>query len=259
MEVIIMDKQWNYIGAENDLLTSLVTVVSKCPIKSNSNNNNEFGLMIEKMINIDSNELPVADYNGIEIKCRKINSAYALKLFTCIFESDRLFELNYLFNNYANNNANGKKSFNHSFFANKYTKINCNCKAKLCIDYNNKKVFLCFFNNVNQLIYKECYWTFDLLKKRIDLKLNYLCIITYKQIYQRNEKYYIIVKINFYKIKGFTHFLSLLNEGKIFISTSIAKENNYKGEEIIHNHGIGFCIDYINIDKLFDSYKSIEL
>ncbi len=164
-----MDEHYNYYLSESDLLAHLIPIVSKCPVKSISKNNNEFGLMIEKMLNISSNELPVADYNGIELKCRKKNSIYSLKLFTCNFESDNLFELEHIFNKFSTK-YNMKRIFNHSFFANKYSFINSNVLSKLEIDYENEKIDLCFFDNEKKIINNTCFWSFNLIKKRIRIK-----------------------------------------------------------------------------------------
>ena len=253
-----MDEYYNYYLSESNLLANLIPIVSKCPIKSISKNNNEFGLMIEKMLNISSNELPVADYNGIELKCRKNNSLYSLKLFTSNFESDNLYELEYIFNKLSTR-YNSKRTFYHSFFANKYSYINSKVLSKLEIDYKNKKINLCFFDNDKNVINSSCFWSFDLIKRRINIKLNHLCIICYKTIYRSSGKYYQIENINFYSIKDFDTFIQLINDGIIFISSSISTEEKKNGETGIHNHGIGFCIDFNNIQKLFNQNRSITL
>lgn len=253
-----MDDQFNYYLSESDLLANLIPIVSKCPIKSKSKNNNEFGLMIEKMLNISSNELPVADYNGIELKCRKRNSTYSIKLFTCNFESNNLFELEFIFNQFSTK-CNNKRTFNHSFFANKYSFIKQNVFAKLNIDYENEKMNLFFYDNNNTVINNSCFWSFNLLKERIITKLNHLCIINYKIIYRKSEKLYQIESINLYSIKNFDTFIKLINEGIIFLSSSISTIENQNGDSRIHNHGIGFCIDFTNIQKLFNKNRSIYL
>ncbi len=253
-----MDEHYNYYLSESDLLAHLIPIVSKCPVKSISKNNNEFGLMIEKMLNISSNELPVADYNGIELKCRKKNSIYSLKLFTCNFESDNLFELEHIFNKFSTK-YNMKRIFNHSFFANKYSFINSNVLSKLEIDYENEKIDLCFFDNEKKIINNTCFWSFNLIKKRISIKLNHLCLISYNTIYRDSGKYYQIENIDFYSIKNFDTFIQLISEGIIFISTSISTMEKKNGETGIYNHGIGFCIDFKNIQKLFNQNRSVTL
>ncbi len=253
-----MDEHYNYYLSESDLLASLIPIVSKCPVKSISKNNNEFGLMVEKMLRINSNELPVADYNGIELKCHKKNSIYSLKLFSCNFESDNLFELEYIFNKLSTRYST-RRTFNHSFFANKYSYINSNVLSRLEVDYENEKINLCFFDNEKNVINNSCFWPFHLIKRRINIKLNHLCIISYITLYRSSEKYYQIKNIDFYSIKNFDTFIQLINDGIIFISTSISTVEKKNGEIGIYNHGIGFCIDYKNIQKLFDQNKSISL
>ena len=251
-----MDNLWNYTKAENEILTNLIVIVNKNPLRSESNNKNEFGLMIEKMLNIDNNELPVADYNGIELKCRKLNSNYALTLFSCNFDGEHVLELQNVFNRFSTIKNNESRVFTHSFFSNKYTRIN-NYYAKLSIDISIG-IRLCFYDKNKAILYNKSYWSFDLINERINSKLKYIVIISYKIKYVNNIKHYDIKKIEFYKFKNLDSFIKLIDKGFIFVSTSITS-TIIEGKEKLYNHGLSFCIDYQNLDQLFIKTKTILL
>ena len=254
-----MDNSWNYTKAENEALVKLLHLINNNPLKSNNNSKNEFGYIVERYFGLNCNELPVSDYNGIELKCRYINSVYPLRLFCCNFDSDNLFELKNVFEKYSTKKSDGTKSFNHSFFNTKISRINNATISKLYIDNDNKKIILKFYDNNYNVIYDKAFWSYDLLSERINIKLNHIILITYSIIYINSIKYYKIQKIDFYRLKSFDTFIKLITFGIIFISSSITSHVNEMGEEKIYNHGISFVIDHKNLDQLFYKTNSIIL
>ena len=253
-----MDNIWSLDQAENDVLTKLIKIVNINPIKSKNNNKNELGRTIEEMFGIDNNQLPVADYNGIEIKCKYIKSEYPIRLFSCNLDGANLFEVKNIFEKFSNI-SNGKRKFNHSFFNTKISYINNNTISKLIVNSVEKKIYMKFYNRKYETIYDNAYWSYDLLEERTKIKLNYIVMIKYEIKYINNEKYYIIKNIIFYKYKGFERFIELIKYGIIFVNSSISSTIDSNNKEKIINHGLNFVIDYKNFDLLYDKIKTINL
>ena len=240
-----------------NILCKFISIINKFPIQSKNNNSNEFGLLMEKMLGLSNNSLPIADYNSFEIKCMKQESKYALKLFSLNISYIDSNDNNYLIKNFYTLKGN-KMSFNHSFFATKYTKIGKNNYGKLLIDFNSKKIILKIYDSNYKCIHDTSYWDVNELYKRINSKLTKIVFIEYYTKFRDKKKYYYLNSIDFLQLKSVDTFIELLKSGKIFINTSITSTNN-KNIDIIKNHGFGFMIDYSNINCLYDSIKKINI
>ena len=221
-------------------------LIDKGPIKVCSKNKNNLGYIIENEFGIEKNELPIADYQGIEIKSVYERSIYPLKLFSCEFDGPNIFESKVLLLKFSNNDNN---KFNHSFMGNKTTIISNNIYSRLFVDNTNKRIHILFFDNYNRCV-DNAYWDYDTIIKRINNKLKNIVIVYYKYDYINNEKHYKITRYKILKIKNINTFIDLIKSGEIIISFSIEKKENGS----IHNHGINFSIKKENILKLYDFY-----
>ena len=209
------------------------------------NNKNQLGYEIEKKLGIDKNELPIADFFGIEIKCVYERSIYPIKLFSSEFDGPNVMEAKVLFDKY-HDTKNNKETFNHSFYGNKITKLSNSIYARLYVDKIEKRIHLLFFDIYNCCV-DNAYWDFDTLYNHVKNKLSNLAIINYKYEYNGDKKYYKITRYKLLKLKDLRTFINLIECGIIAISFSIEKNNNS-----IHNHGTSFSIKRENITKLFD-------
>ena len=123
---------------------------------------------------------------------------------------------------------------------------------KLEIDYFYKKIYLIILDKNKKLIEKSCFWNFRTLKEKLDKKIKYLAFIEAEKKYEYNKKYFRYTKIDFYKIKNFSTFLSLIETGDIKISfnAGVYKKGNKYGQT--YDHGTNFEIKKENITKLYD-------
>ena len=233
------------------LKKKLDTLASICPIKSKSNLKVEFGYIVEEFLGLSKNDLSIADYEGIEIKCRKHSSPYPLKLFTCVVDGNGFFLTNEIFKKHSKTVIEKKKrSFNYSFYASRHTRINKNAYGYLTVDYINKRILLtiCSYYSLNNDTY---YWDFKEIYERVKNKLYLLSIIEYNTEYINRNKYYNVDNYQIYKIRGFLEFLKLIETGIIHVTFSMDSIIDDQGVEHIHNHGIGFYIKYDNLHDLF--------
>ena len=240
-----MNNYFNIKESINKFNKAFEEIINNPLIEITSKNKNQLGYEVEKRLGIERNELPIADYIGIEIKCVYENSIYPIKLFSSEFDGPNVMEANYLFQRF-HDIKNRKETFNHSFFGNKITRLSNSIYGKLYIDYAVKKVHILFFDLYNHCI-ENAYWDFDTLYNHINNKLSFLAIINYKYAYIDNKKFYKITRYKVLQLKDLKTFINLIEAGKIIISFSMEKVNNS-----IHNHGTSFSIKKENIKELFD-------
>ena len=220
-------------------------IMNDHPIEITMKNKNQLGYEIEKRLGIDKNELPIADFLGIEIKCVYERSIYPIKLFSSEFDGPNVMEAKVIFDKYHDVKGT-KNTFNHSFYGNKNTKLSNSIYGRLFVDKVMKKIHLLFFDIYNCCI-ENAYWDFDTLYNHVNNKLSILAIIYYKYEYNNDRKYCRITRYKLLKLKDQNTFINLIESGIIAISFSIEKNSNS-----IHNHGTSFSIKKENITKLFD-------
>lgn len=216
-------------------------------IESKTNSSNEFGYIIENFLELEKNSLPVADFEGIEIKCRLTNTIYPIKLFSVTLDGDEPLGFYRIFEKYSVPSSTCYRSFNKTFYANKLTKIDKYTYGKLMIDYSNAKIYVLFYRNEIEDNIKY-YWTFKTLYERLYIKLESMFLVNYSKCYINKKKYYLINGYNYYNLLGFGAFLNLLESGKVFINFSMQQATK---DNKIKNHGPGFSIYYNDINYLF--------
>ena len=224
-------------------------------IEGTSHGKGNVGITFENLIGKERENFPIADYNGIEIKTSlKYNSRLNLNLFSATFDGPYIYGIQYLKNQYG---WNDKKLPNYKIFyatvsATKLTQVNTHYFMKLEIDYFSKKIYLVIFDKKKKTLEKSCFWNFTTLKEKLDNKIKYLAFIEAEKKYVYNKTYFRYTKIDFYKLKDFSTFLSLIETGDIKISFNIGiyKKGNKYGQT--YNHGTNFEIRKDKISKLYN-------
>lgn len=211
------------------------------------------GYTFETLINKKEDNLPIADFNNIEIKTIHRFSKRKLHLFSASPDGDFLYPINRLVNEmgYPDKEFKDKKILNITINANEYTNIGYYKKMKLAIDYDNKIIKLIGIKN-NKQIELNISWSFDFLEKRLEQKIKYLAIVEASSKKNNDDEYFYYNKILFFKIKSFKDFIDLVDKGYISITFKIGlyREGVRMGQ--IHDRGTDFSIYYENIDLLYD-------
>ncbi len=243
-----MNLFYNIEESFNELKSKLDTLYHEKPLQSKSRTNNEYGYFIEEYLGIKKNELPIADYCGIEIKCINNKSKYPIKLFSSEFDGDGIFLSKELFNKYAIETENQRKAFCHIFSTDKYTYLNDRLFGKLRVDYK-KNIVVLEITFRGRVIESKYYWTFNSLYNRIQNKLSYMSIVEYNSKYENGHKYYSLNKYSFYKLRSCHDFINMLATGKIGVSCSMSSLIDENNNEKLHNRGFSFFIkkEYLNI------------
>lgn len=224
-------------------------------IKSINKYNNGVGLTFESLLGIQSNELEIPDYNGIEIKTRRVGSESYITLFSCKPEGKYYHEVERIKDiyGYPHRVLKKYKVLNNSVYCNKKNIIGNKYFFRLEVCKDENKIYLLIYNKKEELIEREVYWEFDTLKEKIERKLNYLALVQayFKKNSNDGFEYFKYFNMKIYNLRNFGKFLELLECGVIRINFKLNIRT--KGEKIgqIHDHGTSFDILEKDFDKLF--------
>lgn len=238
-----------------DLHMKLVAIRNLGWIKCDNNNINVAGITLERLIGKETENFPIADYKGIEIKTRLKNGRSRITLFSSVpdsflFENKRLVNLY----GYPDKDFPQFKVINCTVYSNSLTYIGNNHYLGLYVDRVKKKVFLNVFRGPFQLIDNTSSWSFDLLEEKINLKLKYLCYVNFEKLWYKNNLYVKYLADQYYILKDITTFLNLIEKGKIGICIRLGIYKSGKKFGQLHDHGTGFDILENDLSLLFNEF-----
>lgn len=235
-----------------ELYNKFLEIKKKKYIESVGNGFFACGDTFERLLNKPRDELPFADYKGIELKTKAVYSNFPIRLFKSEPDGIYLFANTNLVDKYGYK----KKGKNFNFFhlhvtGHKKIKYIKNY-FKLKVDYNYKLIRLQIYDSYDNLIDEDTAWSFDLIKEKFKYKLPILAIIRYYPTTRNKVKYFWYYNISFYKDFCFENFLKEIENGNIYISFNFDEFKNgpRKGQRL--NHGTEFSI---NQDVLKNIYK----
>ena len=215
------------------------------------------GMTFEKELGLSTNQFAVPDYNGIEIKTKQDNTAPKFTLFSATFDGEFLFEMKRIWETYGVKDSSiaGAKHFYLPVRVGIFSIYERKYKFELEVDYKEERVYLCIYDLKGNLVERQSYWTFSLLQQKIECKLNYLAFVNVRKKKINGKEYFQYYKITFYKLKGFSYFLKLLEESRI---TVLFKVDVYKRGTRLGNyydHGTSFDIPIKYLDRLFEKIE----
>lgn len=233
------------------------TIKNQGYIKSNSNGRGNVGLTFEKLIGKDNDNFPFSDIDGIEIKVKHGFSKTVLALFSLVPSGHGIFETKRIRQKfgYPDKDFENIKVINRSVWSNYKNKLENEYKMSLEVNYDNKRIYLCFYNKNNKLVDKNTYWDFLDVKNALFRKMNILALVKAWPKRVNGIAYYNYYKINFYKLRTFNTFLKLLEQRKIVLNIQLGvfKSGPKKGQE--HDHGITFGIKECDLLELYDEFN----
>ena len=224
--------------------------------KIDNTNYNSAGLLLERILGIEKNDLPIPDYGDTELKTKFNDSLYDMTLFHAAPDS-YLFEIKRIYNTYGypSPSNNDDRVFLSSFSCTKITQLGINIAAKLFIDWESQKLVLKFYNFSTNTIDDKVSWSFEMLKQKLELKLKKLCYVYVERKYIDKKMYCKFYKYIMYEYKGFESFFKSLQYGHICVKFCI---NTFKsGKKIgqMHDHGTCFDIGYENLCDIYEIDK----
>ena len=207
------------------------------------------GLTFERLLGKESDELFWPDYNGIEIKTKQEHSKSRISLFTAVPDGKFLYRIQYLYDKYGKEDNNSKK-FNIELKANKLNFYNKRI-FRIFVDRKNQWIVLKIYDYNKTLIDDSVVWSFDLIKERLNLKLQKLALVKCCTKRENNRDKYWYYKIIFYKDIIFDKFLEQLEKGNISIKFTISTFKFGKRAGQLHNHGTIFAIEAENLEDIY--------
>ena len=223
-------------------------------IKEKRHGLSSMGCTFEDLLNKETDDLPVPDYENIEIKVMNDNTKTNLHLFHLVPDGDFLFPIErilYAIGCPGREDRSERRLF-RTFKADEYTKLVFGQRGIIKVNYDESKVELIVINHKNENINIGISWSFDYLKERLLLKLKYLAFVRVSSCIICGEGYYHYHDIYFYKLKSFETFIDLIDKGIIEITFKIGTHRSGNRIGKAYDHGTDFSIKVANLEQLFD-------
>ena len=214
------------------------------------------GYTFENLLNKEENSLEIPDYGSIEIKTKNKLSKMPVRLFCATPDGDKLFPTKIIREKFSYPSKKDKDIvvFNGIINAKSFTKIGNRYLFKLKVDRISKTIRLIVIDINCKLICDDISWSFDMLRDKLSRKLTYLAIINAERKFEHNAVFFHYQSINFYQLKDFDTFVSLIEDG-IVVCFAIGTYKNGPNIGKTHDHGIMFEINENDILKLYDEIR----
>lgn len=226
-------------------------------VKSTRKGPTGIGKTFEDLLDKKEDRESLPDYHGIELKTKRAYTKSYTTLFSLAPEGDDEYQVKRLRDKYGYFINNGTKikvlmcsvqANCSTFVANKYL-------FKLDVDREKERIVLNVANQNFTVIDRKSYWSFGLIKSRLERKLPYLALVKAWTNYKDGEEYYKYYDIDFYKLKTFEEFLNLLESGTIRITFKVGVYKHGPLKNQINDKGTSFEIQEIDFCKLFDKVE----
>lgn len=259
-EVINLDFDvFNINDSIKNLVTRFKQISKQGWLMKKTNNPGEFGNNLESLLGKYNNNLPIWDFEGIEIKTKSYNCHDTfITLFNMTPYGDNMFEIERLKGKYGypDKDIKTSKILHGDVYSSKCNAIGRNYNFRLNVNYDLQRVELLVFNNKNNLIENQVFWPFDILKDKLYQKLKYLALIKVNTKYYNNIKYYKYEKLEVFKLISFEAFLEALKTDKIWVQFKIGVFKSGKRLGQTHDRGTGFQINEKSLNSLYTKIYS---
>lgn len=210
------------------------------------------GLTLEKLLGKEKENFEIPDYLGIELKTHKRYSKSYTTLFNAAPDGKYLFEIKRLqqLYGYPDRVLRQCRVLQGEVCAVEKRKIGLWYSYQLEVDYFQEKVFLCIYRS-SELIDKGTFWTFDLLKEKLERKLSALAFVDVLEKVVGDVTYFQYLSFELYCLRNFHAFLKALENGDIIICFTIGVFRSGPKKGQIHDHGTAFRMYSKDFEKLF--------
>lgn len=223
-------------------------------IESISKSTGSIGLTFEKELKKKPDNRWLPDYKGIEIKCTKKLCSYPIGLFSLTFDGPTKHETQRIIEKYGHYDKIYKNEKVLCININNYkpTIINKKYIFKLDIDLKDKKIYLCVYDLLNNLVEKESYINIKTIYVHAITKLRSMAIIYGKSKIENGIKYFKYNEISIYRLGSMEKFILALKNGIIAaqLTVNVGKSGTKKGK--IRNKNLTFLLKKNCINKVFD-------
>ena len=224
---------------------------------SNRTGNTGIGKTFEDAIGVIENNIDEADLHGFEIKSQRALSESYVTLFTKAPTYPKSAN-NKLRLNYGSNDVefHDVKVLHTSVFANKWNTHISGYSYTIKVDKDARKIYLLVKNmSTNVIVEDDIYWTFDVVQKIIDTKIQNLAFIQADVRTVDGKEHFTFNRCSLYSGVTLDKFLSYLDNGDIMFDIRVgAYKNPLKPKTYgkIHDHGSGYRIKKEVMKRLYD-------
>lgn len=211
----------------------------------------DVGITFESLLGKKADSDIFPDYKDIEIKCTQRFSRYPIGLFCKAFDGPNLYETNKILEKYGKNYQYifGKKYLDINLIINKKVLVNEKYYFELIVEDIEERIYINIYNQDGNLL-DSPYIEFKTLKNHLVTKLSNLALIHASKSEIDGVKNYRYYSINFFKLKGFDYFISLIKNGTIKLNLACRISlSKYYGKQ--KNKGIIFKIPKNKVDLLY--------
>jgi len=229
-------------------------IKSKGFVESHRAHNTGIGKTFEDLIGIVENNNFLADYKGVlEIKSSRDLSSSMVTLFT---KSPNPKKINAILREQygePDKKAGGLKTIHTTVSAVKFNTFFGRYGFKLEINEKERRIYLLIKNLITSEIEDiKIYYDFDILKKIIEKKCEYIAYIEAKTKTEDGKEFFNFKKATLLSELTFEKFIRFVKEGLIVYDIRIGVYRSGEMEGKTHDHGSGFRILKNNIDKVFN-------
>lgn len=226
-------------------------------IKTIRSGNTGVGATFEHLLGKEQESFEIPDFDQIEIKTRRSYSKALISLFSAVPTGSSFYEVKRLRDTYGYRDPKEKslKCLNTIIFGNQLTSVGIYYYFGLKIDREHQKVFLQIYDKQKNLIDENTYWDFDILEEKLFRKLSILALVKAWTNRIGGIEYFKYYKMNIYLLKGFSEFISMLENGKIAIEFRIGNYYSPKKFGMVHSHGVAFAIKEEDLEGLYEIYR----
>ncbi len=248
----------NNINENNEsilkLLEKFIEVKNKGWVQSIRRGPTGVGATFEFLIGKSEENFEMPDFYGIEIKTKRYNSSSLVTLFNATPDSHIILGTKRLLSlyGYPDRIIKNVKVLNNVAYASHYTLVGLKYRFKIMVDFNSKKVFLCVYDRYFRFLENKTYWTFELLKEKLERKLKWLAVVIAENKIINEVEYFHYTKMHLYRLKDFDTFIKLLDFGLIRVTFKMGVFRDDERYGKLHNRGTSFDIEFNDIELLYE-------
>ncbi len=226
-------------------------------VKTVRNGPTGIGTTFEYLLGKSQESFEIPDFYGIEIKTKRSYSKSYITLFNAVPTGSHFHETKRLRDSYGYPSKKDKllKELHTDVYSKRMVKVGLWYYFQLEINYEQKKIILLIYNYQKKLIDNSTYWDFDILKEKLERKLQVLAVVKAWPNRINHTEYFKYYKMNIYILRDYNHFIKAIENGFIKISLKIGSYDKLEKYGKIKEHGVGFSIREEDLLKIFDIYR----
>lgn len=222
-------------------------------VPSHSKGYGACGDTLEYLLQKEADQAVLADFDGIELKTKIVNSEPYISLFSMALD-DKPMQMKRLYDLCGyKSKANPKYKVFYLKISGKEKVVRPFFTYQLKVDYVNQCVRLIIFERYSMDICQVMSWSFQGLRQRLMAKLSYLAFVSVARYYDtlENKEYFKYLSITFYQLISFEKFLALIEDGTVQINIKIGYHKSGPKLGAMYDKGTTFEIQEEDLEKLF--------